>query len=535
MKKTKDHVCNLTSSFLLMLFSIFIFGCQSGDSFKSEFSSKIDRVWLGPEFWANPLQDWQLDGGRIECAASGGDRNVFLLTHELIADPGSFEMSVLAGNIEKTEDLDQGWIGFKIGVRGIFDDYRDNAVRGNGFPLGITTAGKLFIGNDVDSSEGLDISLNDIRLNLNCLPGDGGYQLTLSVLDQTGSEMASLVRKGIEKDWLNGGIALVCSHGERPKWDEKDSKGTYSPWGGRPGTARGGNVRFWFRDWEISGSKVKEFRERELGPILFSQYTLNKGVLRITAQLMPVGESDGKKVKFEIYKSGEWVTLAESEIDGLARTATFEIKEWNTKEDIPYRLNYNFTHGTIESKSHYWEGTIRKEPWDKNEFVVAGFTGNNDLGFPNNELVQAVKYHDPDFLFFSGDQIYEGVAGYSTERSPLDKAALDYLRKWYLYGWAYGDLMRDRPTVAIPDDHDVYHGNIWGAGGIAAPALFGQDAQDAGGYKMPPEWVNMVQRTQTSHLPQPDDPTPAAQNIGVYFCSINYAGMSFAVLRRPKV
>jgi len=530
----RDSMLSLISKMLVVLISLIVFGCQSGDSYKSDFSADINRVWLGPEFWANPLQDWQISDGKIECVASGGDRNVFLLTHELMPDPGSFEMSVQTGKCDESEKLDPGWVGFKIGVRGIFNDYRDNAVRGNGFPLGITTAGKLFIGNMVDTNAGEDIPFDDMKLKLSCYQQDSVYEITLSVLDKTGYERAKLVSNEIKKEWLNGGVAIVCSHGELPKWEEVDAEGSYSPWGNKPGTARGGNVRFWFRNWEISGSKVKEFSERTLGPIIFSQYTLNRGTLRLTAQLMPIGDSDGKKVKIDIEESGNWETLTESSIDNLSRTATFEIKNWDTERDIPYRLTYNYAHGKVKNISHCWEGTIRREPWDKNEFVIAGFTGNNDLGFPNNELVNAVKYHDPDFLFFSGDQIYEGVAGYATERSPLDKAALDYLRKWYLYGWAYGDLMRDRPTVAIPDDHDVYHGNIWGAGGIAAPALFGQDSQDAGGYKMPPEWVNMVQRTQTSHLPQPDDPAPAAQNIGIYFCDINYAGMSFAVLEDRK-
>jgi len=95
--------------------------------------------------------------------------------------------------------------------------------------------------------------------------------------------------------------------------------------------------------------------------------------------------------------------------------------------------------------------------------------------------------------------------------------------------------MRDRPTVAIPDDHDVYHGNIWGAGGIATPPdLTGARAQDEGGYKMFPEWVNMVQRTQTSHLPDPFDPTPVHQDITTYYCAMNYAGISFAVLEDRK-
>src|SRR5438552_18628870 len=35
--------------------------------FASRWEQCHDRVWLGPEYWANPLQDWRLAGGRIEC------------------------------------------------------------------------------------------------------------------------------------------------------------------------------------------------------------------------------------------------------------------------------------------------------------------------------------------------------------------------------------------------------------------------------------------------------------------------------------
>ncbi|NQV01903.1 MAG: alkaline phosphatase D family protein [Bacteroidia bacterium] len=186
-------------------------------------------------------------------------------------------------------------------------------------------------------------------------------------------------------------------------------------------------------------------------------------------------------------------------------------------------------------ENFFREGIIRKEPKEKNEIVVAGFTGNNDLGFPNKDLFNAIKYHNPDLLFFSGDQIYERVAGFGVQQSPINKAMLDYLRKWYLYGWAYGDLLKDRPAVSIPDDHDVYHGNLWGAGGKATPpGLSGSAAQDMGGYKMPAEWVKMVERTQTGHLPDPFDPTPIKQGIGVYYTELQYAGISFAIIEDRK-
>jgi len=113
-------------------------------------------------------------------------------------------------------------------------------------------------------------------------------------------------------------------------------------------------------------------------------------------------------------------------------------------------------------------------------------------------------------------------------RQPLQTACLDYLRKWYMLGWSFRDLMRNRPTVTIPDDHDVYQANLWGAGGRHT------DKDDKGGYIMSPQFVNMVQRTQTSHLPDAYDPKPIEQGIGVYYTSMNYGRVDFAVIEDRK-
>jgi hypothetical protein len=99
----------------------------------------------------------------------------------------------------------------------------------------------------------------------------------------------------------------------------------------------------------------------------------------------------------------------------------------------------------------------------------------------------------------------------------------------------------------MTDDHDMYHGNIWGCGGRPTNPALGdgpakQDtvkysryaAQDSGGYKMAPRWVNMVQRAQTSHLPDPFDPTPVLQGIAVYYTDLRWGGVSFAILEDRK-
>ena len=495
---------------------------QESTEFTSHWPEGVHRTWIGPEFWANRLQDWQLNNGRIECLTSETNRNINLLTWRLGEEEGEFSMKVTTGLITGTLPRnDKNWLGFRIGAKGQFQDYRDDAIYGKGLNVGITTGGDLFIGEPSVKQNGNARALipyldKALELEVSVQLKEGKYRLLVSATDPaTGELLAEIVESDIPEQSLHGSIALV-SH-----FTNMD----------RNNNIPGG----WFDDWILKGSKISNDPDRTFGPVLFSQYTLSRGVLKMTAQMPPVGEDDGKEVYFQIPEKNDWKTIETATIDPLSRTATFRLDGWDHAKDTSYRLAYSLNTGNRELTEFYYEGMIRKEPLDREELVVAGFTGNNDLGFPNNDLTEAIKYHDPDLLFFSGDQIYEGVGGFGTQWVPVDKAILDYLRKWYLFGWEYGELLRDRPCISIPDDHDVYHGNIWGAGGIAtSPGLSGGAAQDAGGYKMPARWVKMVERTQTSHLPDPYDPTPIEQGIGVYYTELNYGGISFAILEDRK-
>ena len=46
--------------------------------------------------------------------------------------------------------------------------------------------------------------------------------------------------------------------------------------------------------------------------------------------------------------------------------------------------------------------------------------------------------------------------------------------------------------------------------------------------------VNLVQRVQTSHNPDPHDPAPVAQGIGVYYGAFRYGGVGFALVEDRK-
>lgn len=105
-----------------------------------------------------------------------------------------------------------------------------------------------------------------------------------------------------------------------------------------------------------------------------------------------------------------------------------------------------------------------------------------------------------------------------------------------MFGWSYRTLFQHVPNINLPDDHDVFQGNLFGANGIPLPknSLGKSLNRDYGGYMMPPEWVNLAMTTQTSHMPDPYDPDPIEQGIHVFYSNWNYAGISFGIIEDRK-
>ena len=246
--------------------------------------------------------------------------------------------------------------------------------------------------------------------------------------------------------------------------------------------------------------------------ICFALYTVHNGVLKLTAQLYPLDEGDPRTVRLEVKEDGQWKEVATTEVITPGWTAPLRVEGWDMTKEVPYRVR----HG----ESAVYEGIIRKNPVDKDEFVVAAFTGNSIYpghggDIPKNDIVENLKRIEPDLLFFSGDQVYDHNRHYAY---------------WLKFGRDFGDAIRSTPTVTIPDDHDVGHPNLWGAGGKQSFVGAGHD----GGYFKPVEYVKEVERAQTSHLPDPYDPTPIERGIGVYYTALEWGGISFAIIEDRK-
>lgn len=246
--------------------------------------------------------------------------------------------------------------------------------------------------------------------------------------------------------------------------------------------------------------------------ICFALYTVHNKTLKLTAQLYPLKEGEDREVRLEIKQDGKWEETARTRVIEQGWTATFRIENWDDSQNVPYRV----VHGT----SAFYEGLIRKNPIDAEEVVMACFTGNSinpDHGgdIPKNDIVENVRKIDADLLFFSGDQVYDHNRHYAA---------------WLKFGRDFGEIIKDRPTITIPDDHDVGHANLWGHGGKKSNTGAGHD----GGYFKPVEYVKEVERAQTNHLPDPYDPTPIQQGIGVYYTNLTWGRISFAIIEDRK-
>jgi phosphodiesterase/alkaline phosphatase D-like protein len=217
-------------------------------------------------------------------------------------------------------------------------------------------------------------------------------------------------------------------------------------------------------------------------------------------------------------------------MEKLSRTVTFTIDQWQADAAQRYQVRFDW-----RGQQYVWEGKVRREPESGEQLKLGCFSCDNGYLFPIPAMVRQVQQQDPDMLFFAGDQIYESYGGFGVaRRADTETAMIDYLRKYYQFGWTWRDLLRDRPSVIVPDDHDVFQGNLWGHGGRKLPEQAKQKDWTWGGYVMPGDWVAAVERTQVGHLPDPAVDMQLPIGIKPYFTKMTYGGVGFAVLEDRK-
>ena len=260
--------------------------------------------------------------------------------------------------------------------------------------------------------------------------------------------------------------------------------------------------------WKRGDNKIIDLKVDRKDVIAFGLYTVSDKILKLSAQLYPLYPEEDRIVHLDIMTEGKWKKVASAKVHHLGWSAAFRLEQWDDTKDKPYRLR----HG----EKAYFKGVIRSNPRDKNEIVMAALScnSNKDRG-AREEYIRNINHQDPDIIFFAGDQSYDHR---------------EHTAAWLKFGLQFKELFRNRPCITIPDDHDIGQGNLWGENGKVAKRIQGDD----GGYFYHHEYVKMVERCQTSHLPDPYDPTPVDQGIHVYYTNLKWGKINFAILEDRK-
>jgi alkaline phosphatase D len=509
------------------------------------------RTWIGAPYWANRLGDWRLRNGRVECVATpaeSGGRTVSVLTHDLLRANTSATITVRTGTLAKGG----GFSGFLIGAGGGALDHRAAALvqrasgQGGGILCVYGSDGHVrFRDHTSETSQFAYAELRasarsgpaptrtvgeDVLLSLEIVPlGSGRSRLVLTARAASGGALRSTAAVEVTDAAIAGGIALMSSS--------------------HPGT---GPARYWFRELRAGGARVGLYPQRAVGPILGTLWSLNGAVLKLSAQLFPIAFTEPQSVRLEARAAGSptWQLRATAPV-GPGWVAQFRVTGWDASRAWEYRV----VHAAGTPAEQSYAGTVPADPVAVPELRVgvlnctihtyrpldrasngrAQLPEEHDIGlytpanlyFPYTELSKNLAAQRPHLIAALGDQFYENRP---TARFAGHNPALDFLYRYAMWLWAFRDLTRNRPTIVMVDDHDVLQGNLWGHEGAAAP---GGD-QNRGGYVLDAPMVNLIQRVQCGHDPDPFDPTPVERGVGVYYCSFRYGGVSFAAVEDRK-
>lgn len=475
---------------------------QPSVAYQSHFAGQ--RTWVGPDYWTIRWQDWSVDGERVSVEARA-NRSAMLMTHEMAAGDGVVQGSVvLQGDVGVSVPA-----GLWMGVAGPVKDWRSAAAYGEY---------RAFAGMRPDGT--LILRAKDVKKNVTAPTKlDLRKPVELKVVATTTGDLVRIELQAIQDSQPAGRVELelpaesvqgLYGLGTADQMGEAAPAGSAAP-------------RWHLSDFKLSGARLSHHPDRTFGPIGWTQYSVNKGILKLTAMMMPVGAAENRIVRLQLDRGKGFETVAEQEIDPMSRSAHFRVNDIDMQRTTPYRVRYEWG-----GKEYDFDGVLRAEPTEKVKIAVMSCDWG--YAFPNLQVTADIRYRDPDLLVYVGDQIYEFFGKFGAERTPIERSSLDYLRKYALFGWINRDLLRDRPSIIIPDDHDVFQGNLWGAGGRKLP----KGGEEMGGYNLEAAWVNAIQRTQTWHIPDAIDPTPVDQGISVYFGQFDLGGVRFAVLEDRK-
>lgn len=508
-----------------------------------DWNTTPDQVWLGYNFWSNSFSDWKVVNNKVIAHPFFSNRRTSHITsYSLKKSKGKLSVSSDIKLYDKVINDTSAIYGFLIGAGdSTLTSQTNNFIFNTLSPgychlIGIKSDGKVQLINYNIGSVLFETMLDSHDLKK--LYGSG---INIGIKYRTDSETIIQITGAKTKEIILpenydipiGNIALFYS-----------SKTPFTP-----------NASF--DNFNIIGQReiFKIETNSKIGPVLSTFYTNTKDSLFFTTQLMPHIPRKVDKVYLQLV-NGLKITKHIGTFDSSCYQIRFRIALPEKFNQLNYKFEFNSPSGKYPIRqTNLNTGIIKAKPSNKKPKLMVlncnGFTffhsGGIDyknLFYPYRKIKQGYEIEKPDIVAFLGDQIYESRPEMPIYKKPF--CYLDYLYKWSIWCYAFRGIIKNQPTIIMTDDHDVFQGNLWGNGGVDAktnpiseiPSYYGKNnydtwQQDHGGYFMGKDFVNMVIRSQTSHLPHPKEKR-LDNGIINYYTDYKYGNLDFAILEDKK-
>ncbi|MEO0588089.1 MAG: hypothetical protein AAF078_10660, partial [Planctomycetota bacterium] len=330
--------------------------------------TQADGPWLGRDFWANRLQDWSVVDGRVELNEGAWDRplrTVHVLTHRLGEAIELFEVAVTLGHAEGGH-ASGGFAGLLVGAgEGEMDPRSASIIQWNGNGAGVFAGlgpdGRPLIADfepELPKVAALDTPQppRDLRLRLRGTPEGDNIRLELTVIDVATDRAGEPISATFPAARLVGNVALAAA----------------------PGAS---GSRYAFDDLTLEGPKITHHPDDAFGPVASTQYTLSGGVMKLTAQLLPIPNAEGTTVRLDVAHQDHWHAVSQAEVVTPGYTAHFRVPNWPDTDDVALRI-------VVGDSQHAYPLTVRPDPvYADDELSVAMVNcvhqNSHSLGYSN--------------------------------------------------------------------------------------------------------------------------------------------------------
>ena len=131
--------------------------------------------------------------------------------------------------------------------------------------------------------------------------------------------------------------------------------------------------------WNRKTSKIINMKVPRDQTVAFGIYTTSNNNLKLSAQLFPLYPEETRIVRLELFQKDQWKEVQTQKVNEIGWAAFFRIEGWDMKKSVKYRI--------LHGENAQFEGTIRKDPVDKNQINMAAPVSYTHLTLPTKRIV----------------------------------------------------------------------------------------------------------------------------------------------------